>query len=110
MRKRICYGCGSAIAVVAVLTLFWESNPYIFIVQILPCIAIFGVLNKCKEAYHFKIMLFFSIWVALYDIFYVILRCFSNVNLFTGDYQVFLQYIVPLMYAFLIRVYSKPSE
>ena len=110
MQKRICYICGSVIAIIALLTLFCESERYIFPLQLMPSIVIFCFFNKFKEAQQLRVILFFSIWVALYDLLYIILRCFSNINLFTGNHQAYLQFFVPMLYSFFARTYYRQPK
>jgi hypothetical protein len=69
----------------------------------MPIVVIGIMICFIKEKYQYKIANFFSLWVTVYNLLYIILLCFKGINLYEKPYRVTFQLIVPFLYALLIN-------
>jgi len=108
--KRIIYLCASLSMLIAVIDLILLHDGILFINQILPALTIYFVMSYCKKDYHFKYMTFFSVWITIYNISYVILRIYINMDLYNVPYRIPIQLGVPFLVSVLFRIAVSHEE
>lgn len=104
MKKLICYICASLGIVMAIYFVTVEHSVWLFAEQALPCIAIFIAVPFCKSILDYRVTTFFSIWIAGYNLAFVIFKLIGIIDLYTVPYHIILQYFVPLMFSVISKI------
>lgn len=103
MRKVVFYS-SALIMIAAFCFLFFLKDRGMFIVQFLTSVLSIICFPKCKEQYHFTIIVFLSVWVAMINVVYMVLLLCNAGSAFVGSQLgLMIQFGIPFIVTMILR-------
>jgi hypothetical protein len=109
-KKLVSILCAVSGLILAITCQVGQLDIMLFLNQMIPVVTIFILLFLCKKDVHFNIMLLFSVWITIYNIFYVILRILNKADLYNVSYRVIIQLFVPFIIALFLKRFQDFKE
>jgi hypothetical protein len=110
LKKLVSILCGVGGLILVVVCQVIQLDILLFLNQMIPVVTIFILFLLCKKDVHFNIMLLFSVWITIYNIFYVILRILNKADLYDVSYRVILQLFIPFIIALFLKRFQDFKE
>lgn len=102
--KRITYISGAMIVLSALFCLFRQTDKWLFVLQIIAAFVPYAGYPIIKESWQKGTIVFFSIWVAAYDLAYIILTLLhAGIDLFSMPFYIIVQFGIPFMVAVILK-------
>ena len=88
----------------AVVDLIIKKDILLFIDQMIPIIGILFIIPFCSERIDYVFATFFSAWVTIYNVLYIILASLGQVDLYNVPYRIKIQIGVPFLASIVFRL------
>ncbi len=109
--KRITYCSGALMVIAALFCLFRQTDKWLFVLQMIAALVPYVGYPLIKESWQRATIVFFSIWVAAYDLGYIILTLLrSKADLFTEPFHMIIQFGIPFIVAVIVKASHQGSN
>lgn len=102
--KNLMYICAIFGTIMAIVDLFMKKDILLFIDQMIPIIGILFIIPFCSTKIDYAFGTFYSVWITIYNILYIILASLNQVNLYNVPYRIKLQIGVPFLASIVFRL------
>lgn len=101
--RKIIISCTLVGILILIISMKIEFDIWIFLDQMILISAMIFGLFFCKKKLALEIMNFFSIWVTMYNVMYIILKAVNAIDLYNVPWRIPFQLIIPFIVSFLIK-------